>query len=61
MFVGWDWASTTHDVTVIDNAGRIVDRWAPEHTETGLDQTLAVWPATAGLSSCRWPSSGPVA
>ena len=41
MFVGWDWASTTHDVTVIDHAGRIVDRWAPEHTETGLDQTLA--------------------
>jgi hypothetical protein len=41
MFVGWDWASTTHDVTVIDDAGNIVDRWAAEHTETGLDQTLA--------------------
>jgi transposase len=41
MFVGWDWASTTHDVTVIDDAGRVVDRWAAEHTETGLDQTLA--------------------
>jgi transposase len=41
MFVGWDWASTTHDVTVIDDAGRVVDRWADEHTETGLDQTLA--------------------
>jgi transposase len=40
MFVGWDWASTTHDVTVIDAAGKLVDRWAPEHTETGLDQTL---------------------
>jgi transposase len=40
MFAGWDWASTTHDVTVIDAAGKIVDRWAPEHTETGLDQTL---------------------
>jgi transposase len=40
MFVGWDWASTTHDVTVIDNHGRILDRWAAEHTETGLDQTL---------------------
>jgi transposase len=39
--VGWDWASTTHDVTVIDDAGNIVDRWAPEHTEMGLDQTLA--------------------
>jgi transposase len=41
MFVGGDWASATHDVTVIDDAGRILDRWAPEHTETGLDQTLA--------------------
>jgi transposase len=41
MFVGWDWASTTHDVTVIDDAGNIVDRWAPEHTEMGLDATLA--------------------
>jgi transposase len=41
MFVGWDWASTTHDVTVIDDAGRIVDRWAPEHTEMGLDATMA--------------------
>ena len=38
--MGWDWASTTHDVTIIDH-GRVVDRWAPEHTETGLDQTLA--------------------
>jgi hypothetical protein len=41
MFVGWDWASTTHDVTVIDEAGNIVDRWAPEHTEMGLDATMA--------------------
>jgi hypothetical protein len=41
MFVGWDWASTTHDVTVIDHAGNIVDRWAPEHTEMGLDATMA--------------------
>lgn len=41
MFVGWGWATTTHDVTVIDDAGNVVDRWAPEHTETGLDQTLA--------------------
>ena len=41
MFVGWDWASTTHDVTVIDDAGKIVDRWAPEHTELGLEATLA--------------------
>ena len=28
-------------MTVIDDAGNIVDRWAPEHTELGLEATLA--------------------
>ena len=55
MFVGWDWASTTHDVTVIDDAGRIVDRWAPEHTELGLDATMA---RLTRLNNRRWRSSG---
>jgi hypothetical protein len=41
MFVGWDWASTTHDVTVVDDAGTVVDHWAPPHTEAGLADTLA--------------------
>ncbi len=40
MFVGWDWASTTHDITVIDTTGAVVDRWAPPHTERGLAQTI---------------------
>jgi transposase len=40
MFVGWDWASATHDVTVIDNAGTVVDHWTPPHTEAGLGETL---------------------
>ena len=40
MFVGWDWASTTHDVTVVDDAGAVVDHWAPPHTEAGLADTL---------------------
>ena len=39
-FVGWDWASTTHDITVLDQAGRILERWACEHTEAGLAQAL---------------------
>jgi hypothetical protein len=33
MFVGWDWASTGHDVTVIDHHGKVMDRWAPSHSE----------------------------
>ena len=39
-FVGWDWASTTPDITVVDHAGRILQRWAGEHTEAGLAQAL---------------------
>lgn len=41
MLVGWDWASETHDVTVIDDAGARVARWAPAHTEDGIARTLA--------------------
>jgi transposase len=40
MFVGWDWASTTHDVTVLNNAGAVVDRWAFGHTERDLAAAL---------------------
>lgn len=36
MHIGWDWASEAHDVTVIDSAGEIVDRWAPTHDEAGI-------------------------
>jgi transposase len=46
MFVGWDWASATHDVTVIDDTGSVVDHWTPPHTEAGLGETvtrLARW------------------
>src|SRR5262245_19414359 len=41
MFVGWDWASATHDVTVLDQHGAIVDRWAFDHSEQALTATLA--------------------
>jgi hypothetical protein len=40
MFVGWDWASTTHDVTVLDEAGAVVNRWASRHTEQDLAAAL---------------------
>jgi transposase len=40
MLVGWDWASAAHDVTVIDDAGTVVDHWTPPHTEAGLGETL---------------------
>ncbi len=40
MFVGWDWASTTHDVTVLDGCGTVVERWALPHTEQALSRAL---------------------
>ena len=39
-YVGWDWASRTHDVTVLDNDGHRQARWAFEHTESGWTSTL---------------------
>jgi transposase len=40
MQVGWDWASETHDVTVMDSAGQVVDRWSLGHDEVGLDRAI---------------------
>ncbi|WP_331770323.1 IS110 family transposase (plasmid) [Embleya sp. NBC_00888] len=41
MFIGWDWATETHDVTVMDDTGKRVDRWEFAHTEEGFTKTLA--------------------
>lgn len=41
LFVGWDWAAETHDVTVIDHDAQSVDRWALAHDAEGIDDTLA--------------------
>ncbi|MFE0654740.1 IS110 family transposase, partial [Streptomyces sp. NPDC059534] len=41
MFIGWDWATETHDVTVMDGTGKRVDRWEFDHTEEGFARTLA--------------------
>jgi transposase len=40
MLVGWDWAAYSHDVTVMDDTGRIVDRWSLEHTESDITETI---------------------
>lgn len=55
MCVGWDWARTTHDVTVIDEAGTMVDHWTPPPTEAGLADTLV------RLASHARPDELPVA
>jgi transposase len=41
MQVGWDWAKDAHDITVMDDTGAMVDRWAPAHDELGIVTTLA--------------------
>ncbi|MEU6656994.1 IS110 family transposase [Streptomyces sp. NPDC046900] len=41
MFIGWDWATETHDVTVMDDTGKRIDRWELAHSEEGFAKTLA--------------------
>ena len=37
MYVGWDWASETHDITVMSGDGQVVvDRWALTHDAAGI-------------------------
>ena len=55
MYIGWDWASEGHDVTVLDEQGAVVTRWALDHNEAGLATTLR---RLAGLGD---PSGLPVA
>lgn len=40
MHIGWDWASEAHDITIINFAGEIVDRWAPSHNEAGIAASI---------------------
>jgi transposase len=55
MYVGWDWASEGHDVTVLDAAGAVLARWALDHDEMGLAASLE---RLAGLAD---PGALPVA
>jgi hypothetical protein len=41
VFIGWDWATETHDVTVMDETGKRIDRWELAQTEEGFAATLA--------------------
>jgi transposase len=41
LFAGWDWASASHAITIIDAAGRVVDRTTLTHTEAELDAALS--------------------
>jgi transposase len=54
-YAGWDWASQTHDVTVIDEVATVVDRFAIRHDEAGVDGALR------RLAELGGPSELPVA
>jgi hypothetical protein len=41
VYIGWDWASQTHDITVIDDEGGLVDRWSLRHDAAGIHAALA--------------------
>ena len=55
MYVGWDWASESHDVTAIDQTGKVVFHTEVEHTEAGLTSVLS------RLRRLREPAELPVA
>lgn len=42
MYVGWDWASETHDITVLSDDGEtVIDRWLLTHDAEGIDAAIA--------------------
>jgi hypothetical protein len=53
MFVGWDWASTNHDVTVLDERGAVVNRWGFAHAEKRWPQRWLGLPVTASRTTYR--------
>jgi transposase len=55
LFVGWDWASESHDVTVLDEGAAVIDRFALAHDEAGLRVGLE------RLSALARPQELPVA
>ena len=55
MHAGWDWASENHDVTVIDDDGAVVARFAFDHDEASLERVFTE------LAALAEPSTLPVA
>ena len=56
MFVGWDWVTTAHDVTVINSAGDRVHRVAILHTEDGIARAVAKLAGYGDPGELRWRS-----
>jgi transposase len=39
-YVGWDWAKSKHQISVVDEAGKEVDGWEAPHTAEGLRKAV---------------------
>jgi hypothetical protein len=39
-FVGWDWAKSKHQISVLDESGQEVEKWTAAHTAEGLHQAV---------------------
>ena len=55
LYAGWDWASESHAVTVLDQDGKVVQRFSLRHDEAGLTDAME------RLSSIAPPAELPVA
>lgn len=55
LFAGWDWASESHAVTVMDEDGEVVDRFSLDHDEAALAGALE------RLATVAMPAELPVA
>ena len=55
LYAGWDWASESHAVTVLDQDGKVVQRFSLRHDEAGLTDAME------RLSSIVPPAELPVA
>jgi hypothetical protein len=59
MFVGIDWASETHTVGVVDDAGAKLASFQITHTADGFGLLVGRLRRLGTRPSCRSPSSGP--
>ena len=61
MFVGWDWASATHDVTVLDDAGAALTAGRCGIPNTTWRGCWGDWPALGSRPRYRSSSSAAAA
>jgi hypothetical protein len=61
LFTGWDWASASHAVTILDSAGEWSTAGCSHTPSRTWTRCWPAWPATAALPRCPWRSNTPTA